>query len=154
MRSTIAGGALALLLMVVTACASPDATSPSKTSNSSANPAPAPAPPTESRPEPAGPSRTFVFDHEVSYHVSEYTKDSRFVLYDTHEFVLHFDGLGIEYRGTYTESDGVLVFDWEGWSTAGAWGATGTLKGDTLSVQYNLIMSLTDFEDAAYVLQR
>ena len=78
--------------------------------------------------------------------------DSRFVLYDDGAFVLRYQGLGLEYRGGYTESNGVIVFDWEGWSSAGAWGATGTLKGDTLTVRYNTIMALTDFEDASYVL--
>jgi hypothetical protein len=31
-------------------------------------------------------------------------------------------------------------------------GATGTVKGDSLAVQYNLMMQLTDFEDAVYAL--
>jgi len=29
-------------------------------------------------------------------------------------------------------------------------GSTGTIRGETLTVQYNLIMQLTDFEDAVY----
>ena len=44
------------------------------------------------------------------------------------------------------------MFEWEGWNVAGPWGATGTLKGDSLTVQYNEIMQHTDFEDALYVL--
>jgi hypothetical protein len=83
--------------------------------------------------------------------VSNYTKESRFVLYDNGAFVLQYVGLGGGYRGGYTEANGVIVFEWEGWSAAGPWGATGTVKGDSLTVQYNLIMQLTDFEDAAYV---
>jgi hypothetical protein len=98
----------------------------------------------------SGPSRTFVFDRARSYPVSGYTQTSRFVLYDNGAFVLQYVGLG-DYRGGYRETSGVITFDWEGWSTAGAWGATGTLKGDSLAVQYNLIMQLTDFEDATYV---
>lgn len=42
-------------------------------------------------------------------------------------------------------------FKWEGWSVAGPWGADATLEGDALSVRYNLIVQLTDFEDANYV---
>jgi len=48
---------------------------------------------------------------------------------------------GGEYRGRYTEANGDIVFDWEGWSVAGPWGAIG-------------IMRLSDFEDAVYVLVR
>jgi len=153
-RTVIACGALAVLLMAGTACGPSDTTLPTPPNTPVVNPAPPPAPPSESRPLPAGPARTFVFDHEVSYHVSDYTRESSFILYDSHAFALRFEGLSLEYRGTYSESKGVIVFDWEGWSGAGPWGATGTLKGDTLIVNYNTIMSLTDFEDAAYVIQR
>jgi hypothetical protein len=81
----------------------------------------------------SGPSRTFVFDRELSYRVSNYTKESRFVLYDNGAFVLQYVGLGGGYRGGYTEANGVIVFEWEGWSAAGPWGATGTVKGDSLT---------------------
>ena len=47
-----------------------------------------------------------------------------------------------------------VVFDWDGRSVAGPWGAIGTLKGDSLTVQYNGIMQLSDFEDAVYALIR
>jgi hypothetical protein len=103
----------------------------------------------------SGPSRTFIFDRELSYRVSDYTRTSRFVLYDNGAFVLQYPSLGEGgYRGRYTDANGVITFEWEGWSVAGPWGATGTLKGDSLTVQYNLIMQLTDFEDAVYVLMR
>jgi hypothetical protein len=100
----------------------------------------------------SGPSRTFAFDRELSYHVSDYTKKSRFVLYDNGAFVLQYQSLGEGgYRGGYEDANGVVAFAWEGWSVAGPWGATGTLKGDSLTVQYNQIMQWTDFEDAVYV---
>ena len=103
----------------------------------------------------SGPSRTFFFDHELSYPVRDYTKKSRFVLYDNGAFVLQFPSLGEGgYRGGYRDANGVITFEWEGRSTAGSWGATGTLQGDSLRVQYNLIMQLTDFEDSVYVLMR
>jgi hypothetical protein len=73
---------------------------------------------------------------------------------DNGAFALQYASLGIEYRGGYTESNGVITFQWEGWSVAGPWGATGTLKDGSLTVQYNLIMQLTDFEDAVYGLKR
>jgi hypothetical protein len=85
--------------------------------------------------------------------VRPYTQKSIFVLYDDGAFVLQYPSLGsqVSYRGAYTVSNGVLNFQWEGWSTAGPWGATGTLEGNSLTVQYNLIMELTDFENAVYV---
>jgi hypothetical protein len=42
-----------------------------------------------------------------------------------------------------------LTFDFDNFSAAGA---TATLVGNTLSVQYTILMSLSDFEDAIYVL--
>jgi hypothetical protein len=101
----------------------------------------------------SGPSRTFIFDRERSYPVRDYTRNSRFVLYDNGAFVLQYPSLGeVGYRGGYKDANDVIVFEWEGWSVAGPWGATGTLKGDALTLQYNEIMQLTDFEDALYVL--
>jgi hypothetical protein len=67
--------------------------------------------------------------------------------------VLQYPSLGEGgYRGGYKDANGVIVFEWEGWSGAGPWGATGILTGDSLTVQYNEIMHHTDFEDALYVL--
>jgi hypothetical protein len=97
-------------------------------------------------------ARTFVFAHELTYPVSGGTWASRYVLYPDGTFALQFGGPGLQYRGRYTESNSVIVFDWDGWSTAGPWGATGTLDGDIMTVRYNLVMMLTDFEDGAYRL--
>jgi hypothetical protein len=100
----------------------------------------------------SGPSRTFVFDRELSYRVSDYTQKSRFVLYDNGAFVLQYPSLGDRgYRGGYADASGVIAFEWEGWSATGPWGATGTLKDDSLTVQYNQVMQLTDFEDSVYL---
>ena len=101
----------------------------------------------------SGPSRTFVFDRELSYRVSDYTKKSRFVLYDNGAFVLQFPSLGEGgYRGGYQDANGVITVRVGRLERGGPWGATGTLKGDSLTVQYNQIMQMTDFEDAVYVL--
>jgi hypothetical protein len=98
----------------------------------------------------SGPSRTFVFDHELSYPVSDYTKKSRFVLYDNGAFSLQYPSVGgLGYRGGYQDANGVIAFGWEGGSP---WGATGTLNGGSLTVQYNTSMLLSDFEDAVYTL--
>jgi hypothetical protein len=87
----------------------------------------------------------------LEYGVRESTKNSRFVLYDNGAFVLQYVGGG-EYLGEYTQTNGTVAFDWEGWSLAGPWEATGTLEGEWLTVRYNFIMQLTDFEDAVYAL--
>ena len=144
-------GVLLALLAVAIACGETAPTTPTPTVTSPPQVAPG-QPPPRNFPPLSGPSRTFVFDHELAY-VSDYTKHSRFVLYDTGGFVLQYTSLvGDGYRGGYTEANGVITFDWEGWSVAGPWAATGTLKDDILTVRYNDIMQWTDFEDAVYVL--
>jgi len=103
-------------------------------------------------PSATGPARIFNFFSQSWFVVSGYTARSRYVLYDNGAFALQYsDNGGFEYRGGYTASNGIITFKWEGWSTAGPWGATGTLKGDTLKVAYNDIMMMTDFEDAVYL---
>jgi hypothetical protein len=48
--------------------------------------------------------------------------------------------------------NGVVAFKWEpGARRAHGCGAAGTLGGNSLTVRYNLIMQMTDFEDAIYV---
>jgi hypothetical protein len=146
-----------LLLISASACSSnnPSPSGPSSTppTPTASVPSPPALPPTNF-PALSGLSRTFTFDHELpTYRLRDYTKQSRFILYDNGAFALKYASLGIEYRGGYTESNGVITFQWEGWSTAGAWGAIGTLADGSLTVQYNLIMQLSDFEDAVYAAE-
>ena len=144
-------GAIVVLFVLAAACGSSVPTSPTVTSQAPPFPSPTP-PPTTKFPPLSGPSRTFVFDRELTYRVNDYTKKSRFTLYDNGAFVLQFPSVGEGgYRGGYAGADGVITFEWEGWNVVGPWGATGTLKGDSLTVQYNDIMLWTDFEDAVYV---
>jgi hypothetical protein len=93
-----------------------------------------------------------MFDHQLSNPVSDYTRQSQFILYDNGAFVLQYTSLGSGYRGGYTKTNGDLAFQWEGSIAAAPWSATGTLQGDLLTVQYNLNMRLTDFEDAVYTV--
>lgn len=100
----------------------------------------------------SGAAGVFYFLKQSSYPVREYTTRSRYVLYDNGTFGLQYgDKGGLEYRGSYTKADSLITFNWEGWSTAGPWGATGRLKGDTMTVAYNIIMAMSDFEDAVYL---
>jgi hypothetical protein len=152
MNTTVRRGGVIALLVLAAACGSSAPTSPTGTNQPRSFP-PATPPPARNFPPLSGPSRTFVFDRELSYRVSDYTKQSRFVLYDNGAFVLQYTSLGDKgYVGGYKDANGVIAFEWEGWSAAGPWGATGTLKGDVLTIQYNEIMQLTDFENAVYVL--
>jgi hypothetical protein len=114
----------------------------------------------------SGPSRNFIFDGDLTYllrsadphwrlDVSDYTKKSRFVLYDNGAFVLQYPTLGGDgYPGKYQDANGVIMFmcEFNGRSVGDPWDATGTLKGDSLTVQYDEGMKHIDFEDAVYVL--
>lgn len=55
------------------------------------------------------------------------------------------------HTGTYTRENSVIDFDFDAWSAAGPWEATGTLENDSLHVSYNAVMILTDFESGTYV---
>ena len=86
------------------------------------------------------------------------TPRSRYIFRRDGSFVLQFDQYGgneylsgIQYGGRYTKTLDSLSFKWEGWSTAGPWEASGTLKGDILTVKYNMVMTMCDFEDAKYL---
>ena len=140
---------VAVLLMLAAACGGSGATSPSGTTQ----PSVATVPPRPTFPPLSGPSRTLVFDRALANRASDYTIHSRFVLYDNGAFILRFPTVaGDGYRGGYTQANGAITFEWEGWSPYGPWGATGTLDGYSLTVQYNTIMQGADFEDAVYIL--
>jgi hypothetical protein len=149
--NTVRRSAIVVLLVLLSGCAGSGPTSPTGT-----NPAPSlplPTPPATNFPPLSGPSRTFIFARELLYPVSDYTKKSRFILYDNGAFVLQFPSVGEGgYRGGYKDASGVITFEWEGWNIAGPWGAIGSLTGDSLTVKYNEIMQWTDFEDATYAL--
>jgi hypothetical protein len=125
--------------------------------------APAPTPGFEPNvappfPSVSKPARIYVAANEsrhVGYHGG--ALQSRYVLYDDRAFTLQYASARFghfEYRGTYTESSGEVVFQWEGSSTAGPWGATGVLTEVSLTVSYNLIMQMTDFEDGVFLRAR
>src|SRR5262245_51543540 len=115
MHADVRRAALAILLMLSTACG--ESRGPSSVGNTQPSPLPSiPAPPQPTFPPLSGPSRTFTFAQSLSYPVRDYTTHSRFVLYDDGGFVLQYPTLGGGggYRGGYTEANGVLVFQWEG----------------------------------------
>lgn len=135
--------AIAALVALLTACS--DSTGPART------PLPAAAPPiVPTFPAPTGAATIYVEQGSI---YSTYSLRSRFVLDANGTFALQFatDGPPFQYLGRYTRTDSLVTFDWDGWSVAGPWGATGILRGDELIVKYNVIMMLSDFEDGTYV---
>lgn len=106
--------------------------------------------------QPTGQPRTFVFDHTLSGYQDPYSPGSFFNLYDNGTFVLEYPAVATDlgYFGAYTEANGALTFVWAAWNIAGPWGATGTLNGDSLTVNFNGTMQGTDFVSSVYTLQQ
>jgi hypothetical protein len=111
-------------------------------------PTPQPAPPTV-RPPISGfvPATIYRFSGPLAHPVSAYTSESRFVLDDHGRFSLESSVTPRGYPGTYSHDNGVFTFQFD---DDARWQATGTLTGDSMVVRYNLVMHLTDFEDAVY----
>jgi hypothetical protein len=140
--------AIGALLIIGAACKASDASSPDLSNGQPG----VPAPTSPKQDPPVEGARTFVFAHELANPVSGSTWATRYVLYTDGTFAFQYGGPGEQLRGRYTESNSVIVFDWDAWSSAGPWGATGTLDGDIMTVRYNIVMVLTDFEDGVYRL--
>ena len=155
MKSILHRGAVVVLLMCAVACGPSGPTSPSV---SQPPPAPTPTPPLISFPPPSGPARTFIFKGELGYPVRDFTRQSRLILYDNGAFVLQYPpssfGNGA-LRGQYEDADGVMmfIFETQGRTVDEAWeDATGTLRGDSLTIQFDEMMQQSDFENAVYAL--
>jgi hypothetical protein len=140
MKSAVRYAALIVLLVLSTACDSPPPGSPTPPDFSLPR-----QPPPANLPPLSGPSRTFIFDRELSYPVRDFTKQSRFVLYDNGAFELRYPHVAdATYRGSYEEDDGVVAFSWGG--------MVGRLSNGELAVDFNELAEQADYEDAIYVL--
>lgn len=71
---------------------------------------------------------------------------SRYALYDDGTFELQYTA-GFKFPGTYAIVSGEIRFQFDNT----AWLATGTVRGDSLSVQYNDVALGADFVDGVYV---
>ena len=76
MNITVRLGAVVVLLLLLAACGSSGPTSPTGTNQPPPPTVPSPTPPVTNFPPLSGPSRTFFFDHELSY-PSTITRNSR-----------------------------------------------------------------------------
>jgi hypothetical protein len=144
-----------LALALSAACASE--TVPTTPTPTPAPPGPGPVAYTPEWPAIDRPGRIYIGESTPFYPIHRSLLFSRYVLYDDRTFALQNSSINypfFEYRGTYTQTNDTIVFTWEGWSTAGPWGATATVTDDTLDVKYNLIMQMTDFEDGRYLRER
>jgi hypothetical protein len=114
-------------------------------------PIPPPVPPVVTSPPPraypplSGPGIVFEFSGLLSYPVSDYTRNSRYVLYDSGTFAFQYLAFDAEYVGSYLEDGAGIRFIFGPRSEA-----TGIRKGDFLEVRYNDSMQQADFEDAVY----
>jgi hypothetical protein len=145
MKSTVLLGALIVPLVLFVSCDGSPLGSPTPESEAPGNfPSPRPPRPPTNFPPLSGPSRTFVFHSELSYPVRDFTKQSRFVLYDNGAFELRYPHLADgTYHGAYEEDNGVVAFSWD---------ATGRLSNGELAVDFSEQSEQADFEDAIYVL--
>jgi hypothetical protein len=138
-------GTLMALVLLGACSASPTAPVPPAVTP----PAVAPSP----EATPVAGTRVFAFKSpaQPAQTVGWYTPGSRYVLYEDGRFALEYPHG--TYRGTYVQNGAAITFSWEGSSRAGPWGAEGSLRDGQLTVRYNMIMMLSDFDDAIYALQ-
>jgi len=102
----------------------------------------------------SGPSRTFVFDRELSYPVSPATKGSLWILYDNGAFDLRFPGWSA--GGVYRVDDGVFGCQFVSPNQGAVFAAfptCGGLEGDVLTIDWDEFAEQADWQDAVYVLR-
>jgi len=78
--------------------------------------------------------------------------NERYVLYEDGTFGLQYvtPGFGFfEYSGKYSRADSAIAFTFD--ANNPTWLADGVVAGDSLVVQYNHDMVMSDFEDGLYV---
>ena len=100
-----------------------------------------------------GPPR--LYDFFIAVHGS--SLPTRYVLNPDSTFVMQFASYSygiFSYTGRYVREGAKLTFSWDGSYSGAPWSATGTLRGDTLGISYNINMQMSDFIDGAYVLAR
>ena len=151
MTAVLRYAALLTLLVLPVACVAPTTPSalrrqqPISQPPPPAQPPPVPAPPPE-QPPLTGPNTAYVFSGPLSYPVSGYTRESKFVLYDSGAFAFTYPEIP-DYLGAYHRENGRISFDFQ---TNGSEDASGDLKDDLLEIRFSDRMHHADFEDAVY----
>jgi hypothetical protein len=139
-------GAAALLLSLAACGNGTDPFTPSSGSP--------PEPPVFEFPPVSGPAQ--VYDREIP-HDFPAGAVSRFVLHEDDTFELQYVTRRwgfFAYPGTYARSDSEITFYFDGRSLAGPWQAIALLEraGTRLTVEFNIVMVLSDFEPGVHVL--
>ena len=148
-----------LLTAVIVSCDKERVLSPGPTNTGSPTPQQANNPYSDLSPV-SSTDRVFYFFNSYTYPIKcNYTYctiRSRYILHNNGGFLLQYNyeggneyRIGIQYKGTYTETNNSISLLWGMLSSA-----AGILRGDTLKVAYNEMMHQSDFEDAVYLLKR
>jgi hypothetical protein len=154
MRNSLRHATLAAVLILTAGCSdlpSPSAPTPPRPAGPvQPIPEPLPAPPF---PAVSRSARLYVAAESRYYSGHGSLLASRYVLYDDNTFSLQYASINypfFEYRGDYSEANGQITFGWPT-SRGAQWQATGVITEDSLTVEYNLDMQMSDFEDGVYI---
>ncbi len=157
MTAMVRGGTLVGLLVFSVACDAQRPTAPSVFLTRSSTVPPPITPPTPPArptvPPLTGPSTSYDFSGPLEHPVSDFTKTSRYVLYNSGAFSLRYEGpVAGELVGSYRQEAERIIFDFgaDGISFDRQPEAIGTLNGDVLEVRYSDTLKQSDFENAAY----
>jgi hypothetical protein len=114
---------------------------------------PPPAPPAPN-PTPFPGAGVYVFSPSPGVPIVPSTLTSRYVLNSDGTFALQYQSSSpfqssFEFRGRFREAEGRLIFDfdWNGQQS----GATAVFSGDSMTVTYNEMMSMSDFENGVFI---
>ena len=141
MGAVVRCGSIIGLLLVGLACSLAD-----RPTAPTAMPPAVTAQPPAPLPQPPG-SQRYDFSAPLNYAVATYTTTSSYVLGPGRNFALQYPLLGGQYVGTFEQDGNRINFRF---AADGRWDAAGTLDGDSMTVEYNVIMQMSDFDNAIY----
>lgn len=141
----------ATVVLALVSCSEPGLSPPLEREPPMTLPPAPPLPATPAFPALTKPGEIYLSTEGPSEATSNYI--SRYILYEDNSFDLQYvgPGMSLSYPGRYLLFGSVIMLDWHEFNPIGNWGASGTLNGNTLVVQYNIYMQLSDFIDGTYV---
>lgn len=142
---------VAITVLLVSASCNSETTLPTAPTTT-ATPPPTPPTPPPPPPVPTGfaGAGTYNFVRTTDFILYPGTSDSSFVLAADGTFMLRYPTW--EYKGKYSESGGLITFDFD-WNSTKA-GATAIFHGDDMTVTYGDYMAMSDFQGGVYRLVR